>query len=148
MSIGRDYKTRTQRQYRFPVWLQTKSSDDWEGDVTWTEEPDGYFFADIQPNRYKIIAEGVEETLVDKFQIHLPWRPGISIYGDFVQRLRTEFEGLYYYIESVVDLGATAREFEVTCTQRLEVDVTPSVSPILPGGELWVTLNGNRQVRL
>ena len=152
MSLGRTYKTKTARQYRFPVWLQNKTSTDWpddpDGGILWEEIAP--FYADIQPRQYRITPEAQEETLVDKFEIAVPWRPGIAIYGDFVQRFRTEQENLFYYIESVIDMGATSREFRVVCTQRLEqfpLALIPLL-PTTPPATYWVTLGGAAVVRL
>ena len=99
------FRAPTARRYRTPVWLQNKASDDWTGQVTWTDDPEGYFNVDIQPKRYIIRLEAQEETLVDKLIMRTAWRGGVELGLDCVQRFRTEVPGLFYYIESVVDVA-------------------------------------------
>lgn len=149
MVIARTLKTRTARQYRIPLWLQEKASDDWEGTVVWTDVADGLFYADVKPKQYVIRVEGQEETIVDKLLIYTAWRPMPGLENDCVQRFRTQSEGLFYYIESVVSLNTESREYEIRATQRLE-QIDPGSVPLLPlvSGTFWETLEGETVIRL
>ena len=144
------FKTPTPRRYRTPVWLQDKASDDWEGTVQWTEQADNLFYADIEPRQYRIRIEGQEETIVDRFEMRLPWREGITLTNDCVQRFRTEVAGLFYYLESVVDHGNHSREYRLITTQRLELPTIVGEIPLLPlvSGSTWAMLDGTPVVRL
>ena len=143
------YRTPTARRYRTPVWLQNKTSDDWEGTVQWVEQADALFYADINPKKYKITLEGNNETLVDKLLIYVPYRDDVPVGGDCVQRLRTETLGLFFYIESVIEIQTDTREFEITATQRVEMPTLGNGIPILDNPQpLWLTLEGSRVVRL
>ena len=149
MVIARTLKTKTARQYRIPLWMEQKSSDDWTGAVSWSDVPDGFFYCDVKPKQYVIKLEGQEETLVDKVHIYTGWRPLPAVGDDCVRRFRTEVEGLFYYIESIVSLNTEDREYEIRATQRVVNISTGRVIPLLPSlNFIWGRIGGGPVVRL
>ena len=134
------FKSRSNRRYRFPLVLQTKRSDDWDGTVTWTTQETIY--GDIQPRTGRIVLEGAtEETLVTKHHIFTAWRRSLKMTDAESMRLRGETAGEYFYIESIEDLNREKREVEIVTTLRVEQFLGQAIVTHL--GENLVTHEGD-----
>ena len=141
MVIARTLKTRTARQYRYPLTLQTKGSDDWQGNVTWTTGES--FYADIQTRNGRIIVEGNQETQVTKHHIFTGWRPSLKLTQAESMRLQSE-TGELFYVESIEDLNREHREVEIVTTLRIDPLTTQAI--VTHTGDNIVTHLGERIV--
>ena len=112
------FKTKSKRRYRYPLTLQTKRSDDWDGTVTWTTQET--FYCDIQTRNGTITLEGQQEVQITKHHIFTAWRESLKLTDAESMRLQAENGTEYFYVESIEDLNREHREAEIVTTLRQE----------------------------
>ena len=105
-------KSKTARQYRFPVVLEVKRADDWNGKVKWAFVRRMY--CNITPRTARLVIDGQQETEVINYEVLTPWHPD----GFPAQEARLVEQDRKFYVESSVDMGEDHREHQLICTLK------------------------------